>query len=83
MGIQGNYRNLGEAFRIQSLMDEADVVRCPAHAAGLGHHEGRFVQVVLPGLQGPHERTDGDNGRIAGIVIDTGQTFIDICPYRW
>ena len=48
VGIEGNHRYLGQPFFVQGFVDEADVVGCTAHAAGLGHHDGCAVQVVFP-----------------------------------
>ena len=78
LGIQGNDRNLGESCFVQCFMDESDVVGSSAHAAGLAHHEGCLVQVIHARFQGPEEGTDGNDGGIAGIIIDAGKAFVDI-----
>ncbi len=59
-------------------MDESDIVRSTAHAARLGHHERGAVQVIFARFQCAHEGADRDDGRVAGIIVDRSQPFIDI-----
>lgn len=81
LGIEGNHRDLRQSRFRQSPAEEADVVGGTAHAAGLGKHDCRLVRIVFAGPESPHQGADGDDGRIACIIVDEGKPFLDISLY--
>ena len=61
----------------QRAADETDVVACAAAAARLRHSKGKAIGVVLAGQHGFHHLPDGDDGRIAGVVVDEFEARIN------
>ena len=70
-----------QAVFLQGLAQQVDVVGGPAATAGLGHDEGHLVQVVLAAVQGVHQLADGQQGRVAGVVVHVLQALVyDLSP---
>ena len=53
-----------------------NVVRSTAAAARLGDDERRFMQIIFAAVQRVHHLADGEQRRVAGIVVDIFQTLI-------
>ena len=64
------------SFR-QRAADETDVVACAAATARLRHRQRKAIGVVLAGQHCFHHLPDGDDGRIAGIVVDEFEARIN------
>ena len=68
--VQGNDGNLFHIGFFQGTADEAYVIGGTAAASCLGHDDGGSVQIVFSRLQGLHNLTDDQEGRVAGIIVD-------------
>ena len=69
-------RDLFQACLGQGPADEAHIVGGSAAAAGLGHEDSHLVQVIFARIQGFHDLSHHEEGRIAGVVVDVFQTVI-------
>ena len=70
VGVNGDNRDMPQTGFRQRAADETDVVACAAATARLRHSKGKAIGVVLAGQHGFHHLPDGDDGRIAGVVVD-------------
>ena len=62
---------------LQRPADEAHIVAGAVAAAGLHHGQGQMVGVVFAGEHRVHQLAHGDDGGIAGVVVDVLQARID------
>ena len=82
MGIEGEYGDFRKPRFVQCFVQESDIVRRTAHAACLGQHDRRLGKIICPRCKGTHERADGDDRRIAGVIIHAGEPLVDILMDR-
>ncbi len=71
--IQGDHRHLLQPGLFQRLPEQEDVIGRPASAAGLGDHQRHPVQIIPPALEGVDHLANGEDGGIAGVVVNVFQ----------
>ena len=78
--VQRDHWDKVQPILFQGFPQQVDVVGGPAPAAGLGHDQGHLVQVVLAAVQGVHQLADGQQRRVAGVVVHVFEAFIHNLP---
>ena len=76
-GRKRDHGDLGMTTLAQGLADERDVVGGTAAAAGLADDYGGLGQVVSAALDGLHNLTGHQNGRVANVVVYVAQAGLD------
>ena len=74
--VERNDRNIRKAVFFQRLSQKVNVVRSTAAAARLGDDERRFMQIIFAAVQRVHHLADGEQRRVAGIVVDIFQALV-------
>ena len=67
---------MGKPCLFQRQTDKGHIVGGTAAAAGLGHEDGQPIGVVLARKNGIHDLPDGNQRRVAGIVVDKLEAHI-------
>lgn len=67
---------MGKSGLLQRQTDKGHIVGGTASAAGLGHEDSELVGVILTREDSIHDLSDGDEGRIAGVVVDKLEAHI-------
>ena len=78
--VDGDDRDEVQPVLFQRLAQQVDIVGGTAAAAGLRHHQRHLMQIILPAVQRMHQLPDGQQRRIAGVVMYIFQAFIHNFP---
>ena len=62
---------------LQRLTDKAHIIGCTTAAAGLYHHHGQALRIIIPRRYRIHDLTGHDHRRITCIMIDIALSHID------